>query len=406
MIWNITEGKFKDFSFSVAVKDGAITGVQDHDKKTERKLQESEKPKIDGADVEDFGRKARTFSATIVFFGNDYRDRVVEFDKILNEGTSGILTLPDLQEAYNAKVKSIGQKSSSTDGNSTMFTVEWLEDNAVSVPKLNRAEEILNAQENIKNGNTEEVIPTAQSFASKTNEYADKSRSLLNNNKFLNDARKSLASSSAVTTGVNGILGVPKSARDQLVALSDQAGGTNDELKSGITGFLGFLDGLKGKSNTSAAAGVEFAPTRFNTTDTASDFMEPDIVTSAVVSGSQQIVKTTVTEVKIDSFKEAITYFKAKIKEIETNNVQLEDLSRGQTAEYRTSTIFIINSLKDLISIIDDSPSKYVFSSIDSSLIEIMFANGIFIDQLERVHKLNRHLFDIIDISANTVVGL
>lgn len=404
--WKITDGKFKDFTFSVAIPSSEKYGITDQDVNEERRLQESEKPLIDGADVEDFGRKARVFSATVCFFGDDYRDKIKDFYKILNEGTTGILILPDMEQAVNAKYKTSSRKTSVSDGSVTTFSITWVEDNNTAIPTANRAGELLTAKQNLEDGNTTEAVATTQSVASQVNGYADKSRAALNNNKFLNDARRSLASASATTTGVNGILGVPKSAREQIVALADGSAANLDEIKSGANGFLTFLDSFKQKSSTSAAAGTELAPLRFNTGLNEIDYQDTDTVTTTVISGAQTVVTTEVKETKIDSFKSAVELFKSQIIKVEENNKQLEDLSRGQTAEYRTNTIFLINTMKDLIDLIEEQPKRFVFSSIDSSLMEIMYANGTSLDQLERVHKLNRNILDIVDIPAYTLVGL
>lgn len=409
MQWKITDGIFDGFKFNVAVAQGEKYGTTDVDTKVDRRIQESESALIDGADITDFGRKARSFDVTVVFFGEDYRDQVKKFEDVLNKGTSGVLVLPDADQAYLAKVKSYSKKTSVADGSVLTMSVSWIEDNGTikaSGDLAIKQAELDAARANIQDGNATDAIGTAQSLSAKVNGYADSARSALNENQYLNDARRSLAGGAAFNSGLAGILNVPKQSIAQLVSISDAALGNNDSIKATVSGFLSFLDSFKQKSSTSAAAGADLAPLRFNSGVGFADFEEPDTVTTAVISGNQTVVVVKNEAEKIDSFKTASALLKAQVKDVEANNTEMEALSRGQTSEYRTNIIYMINAMKDLINLIDDKPTQYVFSSIDSSLIEIMFANGVSLDQLERVHILNRGLLDIVDIPAMTVIGI
>jgi len=69
-----------------------------------RGLAEHEYPYIDGADVEDLGRRARRISMTAVFWGNDYESKLQAFLKAIDQSGSGELIHPVFGSIPNAQL--------------------------------------------------------------------------------------------------------------------------------------------------------------------------------------------------------------------------------------------------------------------------------------------------------------
>ena len=69
-----------------------------------RGLAEHEYPYVDGADVEDLGRRARRISMTAVFWGDAYESKLQAFIKLLDQAGAGELIHPVFGSVPNAQV--------------------------------------------------------------------------------------------------------------------------------------------------------------------------------------------------------------------------------------------------------------------------------------------------------------
>jgi len=399
MDWKITNGSFKGIGFHVAIpKADSQFGIIDQDVNTERRLQISERPGVDGADVEDFGQKPRTFSATVVFFGGDYQASLKSLERILNEGTSGTLILPDLDEAVNAKFQRESRRTNSNDGYTTTLSLSWIEDRSqiITASSISDAQA---AQAALQGGNTQDALGTVLSQSSKANEQANKALAALSLNKFLNKLSSAENAIVNARVTINSFNNLPKNQRQEILSLVGRVNGEITGLQAAINGLGNYSDSLNlGLSQTN--------PSRVNTGVGAVDYRSVDKVSTSVVSGSERVlVKTAVTR-PVQSFQEAENLLQSSVESLSETKNLLETKTQGATSDFSTEVVTLVNLTKDLIFIIQDKPTKQVLTTAQTTLLETCFYNQIPVSDIDRIYKLNRHLDDILNIPRLTVINL
>jgi prophage DNA circulation protein len=402
MTWNITAGIYKGVAFHTATAMGLPFGVTDQSEDVERRLQVSEKALIDGADVEDFGRKARTYSATVVFFSTpnapDYLPYLKQFEDILNDGKSGILILPDVENAIWAKFQKSSRKSSAADGSSTSMTVSWIEDNTTAVlPSQYQA--IANANKAIQEKNNTPALPTIFDQAALVAANAAKATSTLSLNSSI--AALTAAQSAIVNTltSINNVLNVGRNARQSILNAVQTA-------KTDLAAVQGIAAGITTLADALSLGLSAAAPTRYNTGVGAIDFVAPDVVSTTVVAGVSTIQVTTPPVQQIGSFPEGVEALQIKVAALQANRASIESKTQGATNDFTASSITLENSMIDLIAIMKTSASRTVMTQTETSLLEVLFQNSLSIDMLESVHELNPDLDDILDIPPYTVLNI
>lgn len=401
--WRITDGVYKDFTFHVAVpKATTPIGITDQEITTERRLQVSERPLVDAADVEDFGRKSRIFTATIVFFGADYQEQLKAFEAKLNDGKSGTLILPDLDEAVLAKFQRSSRRTNSTDGDTTVMQVTWIEDrqtvvSATATTPTQVAASAASAA--IQSGNLAQAIPTIQDQAAKVTGGADSALSSLSNNPFLKalNAAESAVTNARVT--INSVLNIPRNFRQQIIS-------TVRRVQEEINGLKAAINGITDLTTLLELGLTQASPTRYNTGLGAVDFRAVDIPSTSVVGGNNQVVTTPVLTTPIKSFPEAEQILRAAIDAINISSQDLESQTGGSTSDFSSESVALINHTKDLLQIIEAKATVKVLTESQSTLLEVCFRNGLDVSEVDRVYRLNTQLDDILDIPRFTVINL
>lgn len=396
--WNITDAVYKGLSFHVAIPKPnykSAFGMTSQSISDERRLQVSEKPLVDGAEVSDFGRKPRQFSAEVIFFGSDYGVELKAFEDVLNQGTSGVLILPDLADAVYAKFQKSSRRSSAGDGNATMLSVAWIEDIT---------------KERLTNGlrTTTGVITETggQSQVSATDKITEISKnsvdslSVLTNNPLLKAISTAENAVTSARVTINSVLNVPKNSRQDILSSALRIGGEILGLQSAISGIQNYLSSL----------GINLAtdtPTRYNTGAGQVDFKTVDTVSTTVIAGSQQVVsiKSKAPET-VSSLAEAVKKLKARSSAISTAKSDLEVKTMGATNDFSLSSVQLINSVNDLILLLSPPADKKIMTTYHTSLIEVCFENGLTIADIPTVQAKNTFLDDILDVPRFTVLSI
>ena len=396
----IVDASFKGLVFHVATPNKASPfGVISQEITNERRLQISEKPMVDGAEVEDFGRKPRIFSAEVIFFGDNFLEQLKSFEAKLNEGTSGILILPDIDQAVFAKYQKHTRKSSAQDGNSTMLSVSWVEDRTtVDLKNILRDgpdnQKALNAMTEV------EKVSLVQESTGAVKNSIDSVGSLITDNIFLkqlNDSKNSITSQRQTIGLVSNL------ARDTKALILNSIGGYNAEssaLRSTLDGLLHLTDILlNDQANQN--------PTRYNTGLGLADFVSVGTVTTAVVGGNSQVVTNKKpADVVIQSYEDASNRLKKSLKNIKDIDNTLKQNTQGATDEISKGSIVLINTIQDLIKILDSKATRQILTDAQSSLLEICFRNGLKVKDIDRIQKINTQIDDILDVPRFTIINL
>ena len=370
--WNITDGSYTvgttNFVFNVAIpkKVSAGLGVISQEITNERRLQISEKPQVDGAEVEDFGRKPRMFTAEVIFFGTDYLSQVAVFEKLLNSGKSGTLILPDLEEAVYAKYQKHNRKSATQDGGSTILSVSWIEDRT-NVFLVNSLRTQAQATAALKAGDTLSALPTVQDKANLVQTNIAAAKSTLSVNKYLSALQSAEGSVVSLTQNANAILNIPKKLRQDILATAARM-----QLQ-----FNNVLSAVKGIQNLASDLSISLSqpsPTRFNTALSAIDFAAVDTpITTAVTGTATVVTQAPVAPLPLQTLNDAVSPLASSNTSIQADNARLEGACQGQTSDVSAAVTQLVNSVKDLATTINTSSSKTVLTTVQSSLLEVCF---------------------------------
>ena len=398
--WNITDGSFKGVLLHVAKRNAKKKfGMVSQEISEERRLQVSERALVDGADVEDFGRKAATFSADIVFFGDNYDEDIKAVRKVLNEGTSGILILPDLDEAVWAKYKESKRKTSAEDGGSTVLSVTWIEDRtSTPLPDLASIRASQAATGELAALSAQEKIPSILDKASEVLKKIQIAANSISSNSYLNGLSAAEAAITNARVTANAILNVPKNLREQVLNTKLRIGNELSTLGAAVNGLMNFTGELD-----LASAGD---PTRYNIGLGSIDYLAPDTATTTTVAGSQEVVVSQTKVTPIASLPDAESVLKASIGALTDQKADLEEQTSGAVPEFSTSSVQLINAIKDLLGLIGAAPSRQVLVTSNSSLLEVCFRNGVDVSEVDRIRQLNTGLPDLLDIPPYTVINL
>jgi prophage DNA circulation protein len=410
MAWQIGPGKFKKVTFHVAVPASSdVSGVMSQEIKTERRLQVSERPLVDGGDVEDFGRKPNAYSAEVIFYGDDYRDQLNTFLEALNEGTTGVLVLPDMPEAVLAKFQSLTRKT--TVETCTVLTVNWIEDQSVQSKFASGAfqtpssaqKELEAARLALKVGKTANALSTVQSACAKVKAAAAAVQNAITNNALIRGIREVQSNVVSVVSAGNSILNIATNAQQNIISLANQMNTT-------LTGVQGLVAGVQQLTDLLNLQLFAPNPSRFSTALAAIDFTNPAPTTVTIIDGNQQVVTTPdVVAVPIQSYDSAVPKLQAQLAQVQAGRQSLESasaVSSFPTTDVSLSSVQLENSLKDLIYILEPTPTQQVLTTHQTSLLEVCFEHGLDVSQIDRVYSLNRHIDDVLDIQPYTVVNL
>lgn len=396
--WKITDGSYKGLTFHLAVPNKAQAyGVTSQEVTNERRIQVSEKALLDGADLQDFGRKAKTFTAEVIFFGGDYRSALKTFEDILDEPSTGTLILPD-HAAVKAKYLKHTRKSSATEGDTTVLSVSWMEDQTAATPSpISRADQT--AQEaNVPL--TEYGVSKVENQALTLLSLTKKGQALLADNVVLNKITQSLNAATATRVSINSVTNLTRDAVNLVSTTYKQINTTLDALTIASNGLLHVTDLLKFNLESPN-------PTRFNTALGLADFAAPNVGTTTTVSGTEKVVVVPVaTTSTVQSYDDAAKQMKVIAADLSTNKTTLEKSTQGATKDFSVSAVTIINQINDIVALIGKKSTKQVLTTTQTSLLEVCFENGIPTKDIGRIYQLNLSLSDTLDLAPLTVVNL
>jgi len=395
--WNITDGSFKSVRFHVAIPKKNYTtgfGAVSQEVVTERRLQISDKALIDGSQVEDFGRKARTFNAEVVFFGNDYRNDLATFEKTLNKGTSGKLILPDLDEVVWAKFQRQSRKTTAQDGGSTILSISWIED---IDNKGNLLDDLNSKKKSIST--IEKFLADTHAAMNAVQDLALGTQDLIANNVIISAIKEaeSLVTTARVT--INSVTNISRNTREMIISLEKSLTNTITGLHSAVDGIREMVDQLKNKFTKKSA-------TQYNSNLSALDFKNPSTTTSTSISNDQKVNIITTTKTQVQDNKEAVKLLKDFAKSIRETQKTLEAQTQGATKDVTLGGIQLVNQINDLIALLNNESTTQVVTMNNTSLLEVCFENGKTINDIDDVYELNRNLTDILDIPRYTVINL
>jgi uncharacterized protein YkuJ len=386
----LTDGSFKGYVFHVAVPSAsAVHGTTRVEIKDGRRLQTIQRPLRDGAQVRDFGREARRFTAEVVFFGDNYQFELQEFKKKLHEGTPGILTLPDQPTAVVAYFESLTESSSHEAGNTKVCNVTWLEHTEV-------------ASDQPSTGGVFTVTPDTAK-ANLTAAVAN-AQSILQNNPLLKAVRAFEAGLSATRSLTNTVLSLNDGIRNRIKQLDANLKSTLAFAAQGIAVIDALFRGSPQASTTSSsstAVDPETGQRVVDYLDPTSAPPQPDPLAAPEIDSERPFDPTTIT-----SSAKAEQYVQGLITALQEDLAELLESSGGRVDDVAAAILATINTLQAYLKALADLGGTLVVVPFEMSLLEVMFQNGRAVEELSAVYKRNTHIEDPLIVPQGSVVRL
>lgn len=385
----LTDGSYKGFTFAVALpKKDKGHGLRSKETTHERKLQIVDRPLVDGSGTNDFGRKGRVFSAEIIFHGNNYNTDFQAFLKILNQGTPGVLTLPDEPQSVNASYQRMSEKTQVGESNSKSVNITWVESDETAAVFVDS-----------KVAGPKSILESAA--ASKG--FLAAAAAAVNNNPILAAIRTAESGLSTVRSAVNAVTSLVAGVKNRIAQIDAEVRGTIGQIIDAINTITNLLGATSSTQTSTFSAAIDPI-----TGQRTADFSEPDQVTPQVspLANTQNAPTTAITIGAILSPAAALSAINALSAVLQADRDSLVELTSGRTGDVHVALTAVLSSLQDFKTSIQATSTMQVVVPMEMSLMEILFQNGKTIDQVDDVYRQNRQITDPLVVSAGTVINL
>ncbi|MFV8250249.1 DNA circularization N-terminal domain-containing protein [Bdellovibrio bacteriovorus] len=393
MSWKeLTDGSYKGYTFHVAIPSGTGSrGAVSIQTDLERRLQIIERAGVDGADINDFGKKPEVIVAELIFTGDGYLDEIEKFRKICSEGTAGLLILPDRPDAVVAKFHKANFKSEVGSGRTKVVSVTWIEDKSEATKYAETVGTVTASKDDFGT-----VSANALAAVAAAKDTVDK-------NSFLKAIESVESGISTARSSVIQALKMSGDARGMILGIKDRIDGNLDAIRDTIQRVQDFYNSFNGSNSNGVRQFDETAGGAF-----LSDFREPDDIPVP----TDPLVKppTTSDEVivpgPIQSEAGAEDSLSNSAEQIVKDRDALTEQTQGKTDDIGQALTAVANLTIQLSKVVAAKPSRAVLVPFEMSLVEVMFHNGVYWDDLLRVRRINTHIADSLAVPQGEVVYL
>ncbi|MDD5305586.1 MAG: DNA circularization N-terminal domain-containing protein, partial [Elusimicrobia bacterium] len=359
----VTDGTFKGYTFHIAKPTKAKPhGISSEESHTGRRLQMIERALVDGGPVRDWGRKHIVHTVNVVFIGPHYHREFEAFEKILNEGTAGILVLPNCRRALVAFFQDMDSSVAVEDGESKRVRVTWVEHRE--------------GGKQIATGTA--AAPTIDDSKGVLDSDVDKAKSFLQDNPLINGIKFLESGLSQVRSATNAVLTLEQGVRNRIKQLAANINGTLDLIKSAtkeIKSLFGKDKKFAREVNAAATSVKKRLGLDRETGQVLADFNEPDTVTPPVDPLVKPETESDV-EISADNLTSpaAVQVFADQvIAQLEADLTELAEASDGRTDDVTMGVTAALNSFENFIAAVVTIERKTVIVPDDMSLGEVLF---------------------------------
>jgi GTP:adenosylcobinamide-phosphate guanylyltransferase len=387
---NLTDGSFKGVQFHVAIAraSGGNHGVVREEVATERRLQLVQRPLVDGAAVRDFGRGPEIYTAEICFFGPTYVEDFSAFKAVLNQGTPGVLILPDLPKAVNASFQRMTEIAETGSGMSKTVRVIWVETNL-------QGEEI-----------RKEALSTAGLSVVESKSAIDQAvsstLSALNGNPVIAGVKAVESGLSQARRLANTVLTLEQGVRHRIIQLEANVKGTLNLVKQATDDIASIFGGKAKPSTVRKDLGTDAV-----TGQKIADYSDPETAPKAAdpLAKPDAAPQIDLPTRNLGSAAGAKLFLSRANAILSSHRDELSGLAQGRVGDVSDAMSSTIQSLQNLSNAIGSQDVR-VIVPFEMSLLEVLFFNGVQLDQLAAVHQKNRSIDDVLLIPKGTVVTL
>lgn len=391
---NLTDGSYKGFTFHVAIPTAANPqGIGSEEVELERRIQQIDRPLVDGAKISDFGRKSEVYTAEIYFHGPNYQQQYKAFLAVISDGVPGPLTLPTEPKTVQAAFWKLSRRADASGGNLKVVRVTWVEHNDQVVGSLNQ----------------KSIDSTKSDLDSKIST----AKSKLQDNIFLTAVRGFESGLSTVRRASNMVLTLTDGVRNRIKQLDANVSGTLNLLKQTtdeIYSVFGKAKDTSASLQATAQTAKVPAAARFDSTtgQRIADFTEPDTVAPAVDPLQKPPIspQIDVPQSNVDTNQGVQIFVQKAVAQMKADRDELLSNSSGRISDVASALTAVMNSLEDFGGTIQTPSVNLVVVPREMTLMEVLFLNGVSLDNLNLIHQSNTHIDDPLVVPAGTVVAL
>jgi prophage DNA circulation protein len=399
---NLTDGSFKGFTFHVALPKalGKSHGMVSGEVTSGRRIQQIKRPGVDGASLRDFGADAEIYTAELIFFGSTYAADFENFKAILNQGTSGTLVLPDHPQAVNAAFLHMSEKVNHSGANSKAVTVAWVQDNQTTGPVANP------------------FIPTVSSLKSGLDSMLGAASGLLQSNPLIKAVRAAETGLSSARSLTNAVFTLDQGVRNRIIqlqanlagtlALITQSSNTVHQDSVAVSQAISPSPSGAGQSASDRLAQQQALGVDPETGQRIADFSTPDTLSAAADPLARPELPSEV-DVNVNRIQSATgTQLTANqlVKALHANRDELVQKGGSQVSDLGRALTDAAIAYQSFIALAVTSKQSFALVPREMSLLEVLFENGMGLDQLNVVHRQNTWITDPILVPAGSVVTL
>ena len=387
----LTDGSFKGFVFHVASPTFGLDshGATDISVKSGRRIHKIQRPFVNGQKTIDLGGKGDDVTVDLIFFGPTYLDRFEEFKKVLNEGSSGKLILPDRREAIQASFESMDETSRSGEGVSKSVRVTWTQD------EVTATEVAVGAAEGLIPKGVLDAVSTMSNVVSAAG-------AVLRNNPVLATIRQFETAVSSVTSTVVTAVALGEAVRSRVLTTISNLENSFDTINAAGDQIANFFGGEPdpggfeaGRVDSETGQPLEDSDADDEVTDQEDPLEAPETEPD--------------TEIEIVSLQteEGLADFQAQVIALLDDSAEsLSSDTDGRTDDVSDSLIEVVNAVRDVVEAASPSEVRLVVTPFELSLAEIMFANEVDLNLLNETLKKNSFINDIHVVPKGSVIRL
>lgn len=380
--YNLTNGSFGDYKFHIAEPKGDKTyGVSSISWKLSRRLQRSRKPLVDGASIRDLGGNELDIGFEILFFGKKYLENYLEFEKAMTTGKPETLVIPIYPRGIQCYFANADVKSHVEEHNTLLVSVYFAQDEITDQSGVYATTKKL----------------TREELASLIRQKASDLSDTVGVNPFVEAIRAAESGLSTVRRFSSRVLNIEESIRNRIAAVTQNLNDTlsllddavrliekrEDDVSSQFSsGFLGSEDDR---------SIVQFSDATESPVD-AEDEIEESSASSEELNLSNSVAIATT----LNSIKESIV----------SDSQTLTKDSEGNTDEVLLGGKELAGLIVEYAEYFSSPLLKTLVITRKTSLIEVMFKNGVEVNDLEAVHQNNMHIEDTVVLGPGEVVYL
>jgi prophage DNA circulation protein len=420
----LVDGTYKGFTFSVAIpQKNTGQGATREELTLTARNQVIVRPGVNGAEIVNMGLNPGEYTVEVVFFGDSWSDLYDQFTAVLVDPNPGKLVLPTHSKAVTANFHRMSALAQVGDGNAKTCTVTWIQnettDQSAGVVGSGAnplAGTSLGALASVAQATTSGLAAAQSAVQGAVNG----ANAVISASGILQAINAGESALSTVRRFSNTVLALSQGIRNRIIQIQANITSTMALAEKAI----GAISGNFGVSNQTSAAVAGAAAQASTASSSAAAASTPTIdpdTGQLIVPNNQPSTPapaanplaappvqpdTGLTLGDLTTTAAMQSLSNQMIDVLQSQSTEMNGYLNGMTSDVSDALIPVINAIQNFIALATASTSTQILTESELSLAEVMFYNGIGLDQLRTIHEQNPQILDPAVIPSGTVVNL